>query len=408
MMEVLYPRCAGLDIHKDLVVACVRVARGRRVRRELAEFGTTTKELLRLLDWLSSYKVTHVAMESTGVYWKPVWHVLEGSFSLVLGNAKQMKHVPGRKSDQKDASWIADLLAHGLIRASFVPPRPIQELRDLTRTRRQLVRERARHIQRLQKVLEDANVKLASVLSDIMGMSGRRILEALVAGERDTMKMARLAHPSVKASHTQIAEALEGKVTGHHRFMLSLHLRHMDAIEAEVQILEERIRKALEPFRRAVELLTTHPGVQEDAAAAIIAEIGTDMSVFPSADHAVAWACLSPGLNETGGKKKSSPTRRAKWLKSTLTQCAWAASHKRDSYMSAQYHRIKSRRGKKKAIVAVAATILRDIYHMLKNDAPYQELGVDFYDRRNRDRSARRLLKRLHNLGYNIELPMAA
>ncbi|HEU4884942.1 MAG TPA: IS110 family transposase [Longimicrobium sp.] len=407
-MEVLYPRCAGLDIHKDLVVACARIARDREVRRELAEFGTTTKELLRLLDWLSSFKITHVAMESTGVYWKPVWHVLEGSFSLVLGNAKQMKHVPGRKSDQKDASWIADLLAHGLIRSSFVPPQPIQELRDLTRTRKQLVRERARHIQRLQKVLEDANVKLASVLSDIMGVSGRRILEALVAGERDTMKMARLAHPSVKASRIRIAEALEGRVTEHHRFMLALHLRHMEGIETEVQILEERIRKAVEPFRRAVEIIATHPGVREDAAAAILAEIGPDMRVFPSADHAVAWACLSPGLNETGGKKKSSPTRRAKWLKSTLTQCAWAASHKRDSYMSAQYHRIKSRRGKKKAIVAVAATILRDIYHMLQNEVPYQELGVDFQDRRNRERTARRLLKRLSNLGYDITLPRAA
>lgn len=407
-MEVLYPRCAGLDVHKDLVVACVRIAQEQRIDYEIREFGTTTKELLALLDWLSSYRITHAAMESTGVYWKPVWHILEDAFRLTLGNAKQMKTVPGRKSDQKDSAWISDLQAHGLIKPSFVPPRPIQELRDLTRTRKQFVAERARHVQRIQKVLEDANVKLASVLSDIMGLSGRRILDALVRGESDPVKMANLAHSSVKAPREKIAEALQGKVTSHHRFMLALHLRHIEAINVEVQMLEEQIQKALEPFRDAVELIRTHPGVGSDAAASIIAEIGVDMSVFPSADHLVAWGCLSPGLNGTGGKKKSSPTRRAKWLKSTMTQCAWAATHKRDSYMCAQYHRIKARRGKKKAIVAVGATILRDIWHMLTNNSPYQELGVDFYDRRNRERSARRLIHRLEKMGYNIEVRMAA
>lgn len=407
-MEVLYPRCAGLDVHKDLVVACVRIAQEKRVDYEIREFGTTTKELLALLDWLSSHGITHAAMESTGVYWKPVWHILEGAFSLTLGNAKQMKTVPGRKSDQKDSAWISDLQAHGLIKPSFVPPRPIQELRDLTRTRKQFVAERSRHVQRIQKVLEDANVKLASVLSDIMGLSGRRILDALVRGERDAVKMANLAHPLVKAPRAKIAEALEGKVTNHHRFMLALHLRHIESIDAEVQMLEEQIQKALEPFRDAVELVCTHPGVGRDAAASIIAEIGVDMSVFPSADHLVAWGCLSPGLNGTGGKKKSFPTRRAKWLKSTMTQCAWAATHKRDSYMCAQYHRIKARRGKKKAIVAVGATILRDIWHMLTNNSPYQELGVNFYDRRNRERSARRLIDRLEKMGYNVEVRMAA
>lgn len=407
-MEVLYPRCAGLDVHKDLIVACVRIAQGQRVDYQTREFGTTTKELLALLDWLSSHAVTHVAMESTGVYWKPVWHILEGSFELTLGNAKQMKTVPGRKSDQKDSTWISDLQAHGLIKPSFVPPRQIQELRDLTRTRKQFMRERSRHIQRIQKVLEDANVKLASVLSDIMGLSGRRILDALVRGESDPVKMANLAHGSVKASRTKIAEALDGKVTRHHRFMLALHLRHIESVDAEVQMLEEQIQKALEPFRDAVELIQTHPGVGPDAAASIIAEIGADMSVFPTADHLVAWGCLSPGLNGTGGKKTSYPTRRAKWLKATMTQCAWAATHKRDSYMCAQYHRIKARRGKKKAIVAVGATILRDIWHMLTNNTPYQELGYDFYDRRNRERSARRLVHRLQKMGYDVEVRTAA
>lgn len=407
-MEVLYPRCAGLDVHKDLVVACVRIARDRRVDYQTREFGTTTKQLLELLDWLSSYAVTHVAMESTSVYWKPVWHILEDSFSLTLGNAKQMKTVPGRKSDQKDSAWISDLHAHGLIKPSFVPQRPIQELRDLTRTRKQFVAERTRHVQRIQKVLEDANVKLASVLSDIMGLSGRRILDALVRGERDPVKMANMAHASVKAPRSKIAEALDGKVTDHHRFMLALHLRHIESIDAEVQMLEEQIQKALEPFRDAVELIRTHPGVGSDAAASIIAEIGVDMSVFPSADHMVSWACLAPGLNGTGGKKKSSPTKRAKWLKATMTQCAWAATHKRDSYMCAQYHRIKARRGKKKAIVAVGATILRDIWHMLSKNTPYQELGSDFYDRRNRERSARRLIHRLEKMGYDVDVRRAA
>lgn len=407
-MEVLYPRCAGLDVHKDLVVACTRIAQGRRVDYQIKEFGTTTKELLSLLDWLSTFEITHAAMESTGVYWKPVWHILEDSFELTLGNAKQMKTVPGRKSDQKDSAWISDLQAHGLIKPSFVPPRPIQELRDLTRTRKQFVAERTRHVQRIQKVLEDANVKLASVLSDIMGLSGRRILDALIRGERDPEKMANLAHASVKAPRSKIAEALEGKVTDHHRFMLRLHLRHIESIDAEVQMLEEQIQKALDPFRNAVDLITTHPGVGPDAAASIIAEIGVDMSVFPSADHLVAWGCLSPGLNGTGGKKKSCPTRRAKWLKATMTQCAWAATHKRDSYMCAQYHRIKARRGKKRAIVAVGATILRDIWHMLSNNTPYRELGSDFYDRRNRERSARRLVHRLQKMGYNVDVRLAA
>jgi transposase len=407
-MEVLHPRCAGLDVHKDLVVACVRITQDRRVDYQTREFGTTTKQLLELLDWLSSYAVTHVAMESTSVYWKPVWHILEDSFALTLGNAKQMKTVPGRKSDQKDSAWISDLHAHGLIKPSFVPPRPIQELRDLTRTRKQFVAERTRHVQRIQKVLEDANVKLASVLSDIMGLSGRRILDALVRGEHDPVKMASLAHASVKAPRAKIAEALEGKVTDHHRFMLALHLRHIESIDAEVQMLEEQIQKALDPFRDAVELIQTHPGVGPDAAASIIAETGVDMSVFPSADHLVSWACLSPGLNGTGGKKKSSPTKKAKWLKATMTQCAWASTHKRDSYMCAQYHRIKARRGKKKAIVAVGATILRDIWHMLSKNTPYQELGSDFYDRRNRERSARRLIHRLEKMGYDVEVRRAA
>lgn len=407
-MEVMHPRCAGLDIHGELVVACARIAEGRKVERELAEFGTSTRELLRLQEWLLERQITHVAMESTGVFWKPVWHILEGWFDLTLGNAKQMKTVPGRKSDEKDSEWIGELHAHGLIKRSFVPPRPIQELRDLTRTRRQMQGEHARHIQRIQKVLEDANIKLTSVLSDIMGVSGRKILTALAEGERNADRLAGLADPRVRAPRAKIAEALQGQVTEHHRFMLSLHLQQIEAIESAIAMLEARIEKALEPFRHEVELVRTVPGVKGIGAASIIAEIGVDMSVFPSADHLVAWASISPGLNETGKKKKSSRTKKARWLKATMTQCAWAASHQRDCYLSARFHRIKSRRGKKKAVLGVANTMLRAIYHMLKNDVPYQDLGADFFDRENRDRTVRRLTKRLVDLGYNVEIRKAA
>lgn len=407
-MEVIYPRCAGLDVHKALVVACVRIAEGQKVQREVAEFGTSTRELLRLEAWLRSHRVTHVAMESTGVYWKPVWHILEGSFALVLGNARGMRNVPGRKSDQNDAMWIADLLAHGLIRPSFVPPPEIQELRDLTRTRRQLIRERSRHVQRIQKVLEDANIKLSDALSDLMGVSGRKILRAMIRGEEDAQKLAALAHPSVKASRAKLAEALEGRVTGHHRFMLSLHLEQIDRLDAGVEVLEGRIDEALTPFREQVEHLCTAPGIKKDAAASIIAEVGVDMSVFPSEDHMVSWSGICPGLDESAGKKKSSRTKRQRWLKGTMVQCAWAATRKRDSYLRARFHRIRSRRGGKKAVVAVSATLLRAVYHMLKDGVDYQDLGPDFFDRRDKERAIRKLTRRLENMGYQVELRRAA
>lgn len=407
-MEVLHPRCAGLDVHKDLVVACARIAEGQRVRRESARFGTSTRELLRLGEWLQSQGVTHVAMESTGVYWKPVWHILEGSFKLTLGNAKEMRNVPGRKSDQSDASWIADLLAHGLIRSSFVPDAPIQALRELTRTRTQFMHERGRQVQRLQKVLEDANIKLASVLSDITGVSGRKMLIALANGATDARMIAKLADPRVKAPEPEIVEAVHGFVTDHHRFMISLHLRHIGELEALVESLEKRIEDQIAPFRRIVDHLITIPGVKEDAAAAILAEIGTDMSVFPTAGHLARWAGVAPGMNETGGKKKPSATKKQRWLKGKMTQCAWAAVKKRDSYLGARYHRVRVRRGKRKAIIAVAGTMLRAIYHMIQNDVDYQDLGADYWDRQDRERAARRLQKRLEKLGYAVELRKAA
>jgi transposase len=407
-MDMLHSRCAGLDVHKDLVVASARITEGEQIRRESARFGTSTRELLRLQEWLFSRGVTHVAMESTGVYWKPVWHVLEGTVELTLGNARAMGNVPGRKSDQSDASWIADLLAHGLIKSSFVPPEPIQALRDLTRTRTQLMHERGRQVQRLQKVLEDANIKLASVLSDITGVSARKMLVALANGATDARAMARLADRRVKAPEQEIVHALEGCVTDHHRFMISFHLRHIDKLDALVASLESRIEEELAPFRRVVEHLITMPGVKEDAAAAIVAEIGVDMGVFPSAGHLSVWAGTSPGLNETGGKKKPARTKKQRWLKAKMTQCAWAAVKKRDSYLCARYHRIRARRGKQKAILAVAATMLHAIYHMIQNDVDYQDLGADHFNRFDRERAAKRMKSRLEKLGYTVELRKAA
>jgi transposase len=407
-MEVLYPRCSGLDVHKDEVVACARIAEGRKVEREVSRFGTTTRELLRLQDWLRERRVSHVAMESTGVYWKPVWHVLEGEFELVLGNAKEMRNVPGRKTDQNDAMWIADLQAHGLIRNSYIPPEPVQELRDLTRTRKQLVRERAQHVQRIQKVLEDANVKLSSVVTDVMGLSGRTILTAIVRGEDDPTKLARLAHPQVKASQEKLAEALQGRVRDHHRYMIQLHLDQIESLETAVGSVEARLDTALDPFREQIERLCTIPGVSETVAAVIVAECGGEVSAFPTADHLVAWAGLAPRQNETAGKRKSVRTKRQRWLKTTLVQAAHAAVKKRDSYLRSKYYRIRARRGSKKAIVAIAAAMLRAAYHILERGEDYADLGAEYYDHIDRKRATNRLIRRLEGLGYEVNLKAAA
>jgi transposase len=407
-MEVLHPRCAGLDVHEQFVVACVRIAEGTQVRRETCRFGTTTRELVRLLEWLLGWEVTHVAMESTGVYWKPVWHVLEGSFELVLGNAKEMRNVPGRKTDQSDASWIADLLAHGLIRPSLVPPEPVQELRDLTRTRKQLVRQRTQHVQRLQKVLQDANIKLASVLSDLQGESGRAILRAIAAGEDDPHRLASLAHPRVKAAPQEIVEALEGRVREHHRFMLRLHLDQIDALDRVIGAVDARIEAELEPFRCVAALLDGIPGYGEQVIPVFIAETGGDMEVFATDDHLVSWAGCSPQKNESAGKRKNSRTRRTRWLKAAMVQAAKAAIRKPDSYLRAKYLRLKARRGSKKATLAIAATLLRIAYHVLKTGQPYREAGAAAFSERDRERTARHLAKRLAGLGYEVELKLAA
>lgn len=407
-MEVLYSRCAGLDVHAASVVACVRVAVGGTVTYAYRTVSPTTAGLLELADWLGGEGVTHVALEATGVYWKPVWHVLEDRCTLVLANAAHIRNVPGRKSDKNDATWIADLLALGLIRSSFVPPAPIQELRDLTRTRKQLVRERSRHTQRIQKTLEDANLKLTEVISDVLGQSGRAILTALVAGETDPARLADLTH-GLKASRAALLQALHGRVTPHHRFMIQLHLTQVAALDAAVADLEARIRGALEPFRPAVSLLTTMPGLKTTAAAVILAEIGTDMSVFPSAGHLLSWAGLCPRLDESAGKRRSTRTRQgAPWLKTTLVQIAWPAARKGDSYFHAQFLRLKSRRGPKKAIVAVAASMLTDVYYMLRDGVEFHDLGDQYFAQRDKDQITTRLLRRLRDLGVDVEVRNAA
>jgi transposase len=408
-MDVVHPRCAGVDVHKDTVVACVRVVQGRQVKQEVRTFPTTTKELLRLSDWLSELGCTHVAMESTGVFWKPVWHVLEGSFELVLANAAAIRNLPGRKTDVSDAMWIADLLAHGLIRGSFVPPRPVQELRDLTRTRTQLVREVARHTQRLQKTLEDANLKLTGLISDVLGVTGRAILDALIAGETDLDALANLRRSGIKASHEELVEALRGSVRDHHRFLLQLHLRQIDALRQGVQDLEGRMEALLEPFRPQVELLTTIPGVSATMARVLLAEVGFDMTRFPSAGHLVSWAGLCPRNDESAGKRRSNRLRNGNaWLKAALVQAAWAATRKKDSGLRAQYLRLRGRRGPKKAVVAVAASMLTSAYFILQRSTPYQDLGPSYLEAQNPERTAKRLVRRLSQLGFQVEIRRAA
>src|SRR5436309_9014771 len=408
-MDVIHPKCAGLDVHKDSVVACARIGTGPKIAREVKTFGTTTRDLLALSDWLTAQGCTHVAMEATGVYWKPVWHVLEGSFELILANAMHVSNIPGRKTDVNDATWIADLLAHGLIRSSFVPAAPLHELRDLTRTRTQLVREKARHILRIQKTLETANLKLASVLADILGVTGRRLLDALAAGESDPDRLADLAHDHrLKASRAEFVEALHGRMTPHHCFMLALHLRQIDALDTAVRELEARLEDALGPFRPALARLTTIRGIGDTAAHVLIAEIGIDMSHFPTAGHLISWAGLCPRLHESAGKRRSTRTRAgAPWLKTTLVQAAWAAAHKKDSYFHAQFLRLKSRRGPKKAILAVAASMLTAAYFMLRDGVEYHDLGQHHFARRDKAEIAKRLLRRLHDLGVNVEVKVA-
>jgi transposase len=406
-MEVIHARCGALDVHKKMVVAGVRLAEESKVTTDMKTFATTTKGLLELSDWLAQYRVTHVVMEATGVYWKPVWQVLSAceDFTLALANAAHVKNLPGRKSDMSDTGWLMELHAHGLIRPSFVPDTATQDLRTLMRSRKQLVREQTRHVQRIHKTLEEANIKLGSVLSDLLGRSGRAMLDALIAGETDPVKLAALAHKGVKASQEQLRDALRGRVTEHHRFLLRLHLDQIDRLDGGIAEIDQRVEANLAPFRDAVELIRSVPGVGDVNAEAIVAEIGTDMSRFPTAGHLLSWVGLCPRQDESAGKRRSNRLRRGNpWLKTALIQSAWAAKNKKGSYLQAQFLRLKSRRGPQKAICAVAASLLTAIYHMLKTGTFYTDLGPDHFHNRSRKTHAQRLVRQLERLGFAVDL----
>ena len=425
-MAAIHERVAGLDVHKTSVVACVGLKSGAKVQRECRSFETTTAGLEALLGWLEEMSCGQVAMEASGVYWRPVWNILsDGDFELVLANAAHIKNVPGRKTDMNDAMWIADLLACGLIRASFVPEQEMQDLRTLLRTRKQFVREQTRHVQRMQKTLEQGNIKLDGVISDILGTSGRRMIEAMIAGESDPQALAALADRRLKASPTVLREALHGRLNETHRFLLRTHLKQWDELDAAIVEIDRQVdariagmEKAAR-FRMLTALLCKIPGVSKLAAITILAEIGIDPGSSPgqarrfsTAGHLIAWAGLCPGQNQSAGKRKSSRLRKgAPWLKTMLVQCAWAAKRRKDSYYKAQFHRLCGRRGPQKAICAVAASILTAIYHMILRGTPHQDLGADYFDRRPNEVKANRLVAQLKKLGYQVQiqpLPAAA
>jgi transposase len=395
-----------LDVHKDTVVVCVATSgRSGRVRKQVRTFGTMTRELLQLSDGLVAEGVTQVAMESTGVYWKPIFNILEGHVEVILVNARHMKQVPGRKTDVKDCEWIADLLRHGLLKASFIPDRPQRELRDLTRHRSRLVGERTRVANRVQKTLEDANIKLGSVASDVLGVSGRAMIQALVDDQETPEQMSDLARGALRKKRDSLTAALEGHVTEHHRFMLRMLWDHLGYLERMIASLDEHIDEQMGPFDDAIDRLDAIPGVDRVVARAIVAEIGTDMSQFPTPDHLASWAGLSPGNHESAGKRKSGKTPKGnRWLKSTLSQAAWAASRTKDTYLLARYRQIARRRGKKRALIAVARTILIIAYHLLAEDAEYRELGGDYFDKLRPDRLRTYYVRRLNQLGYQVAL----
>jgi transposase len=424
-VDVLIERCAGIDIGKDEVVACVRTpsASGRGRQKRTRTFSAFTASLEAMADWFTAEGVTEIVMEATGSYWKPVWYVLEErAFGLKLVNAHHVKILPGRKSDVLDAEWLAELLEHGLLRGSFVPPPAIRELRDLTRYRKRLIQAHTSECQRIQKTLEDAGIKLDSVASDVLGVSGRAMLAALIAGERDPDVLAELAKGVLRRKIPELRQALRGRFTDHHALLIGLCLEHTAHLEAAITRLDERVdavfatqvsdRKDGEdgvPFAQARDRLDTITGVGKRAAETIIAEIGVDMTRFPTAAHLASWAGVAPGNNITGGKRGSGKTTKGDiWLTDILTQCAWSAARTRDTYLSAQFWRLARRIGKKKAAIAVAHSILVISWHLLTDDHDYADLGGDYFTRRNPDRQRDRLIKQLHSLGYSVTLNKAA
>ncbi len=411
-MEVVHRRCCGLDVHKKSVVACVLLSDpSGPPQREVRTFGTFTHEVLALADWLAEQQVTHIALESTGVYWKPIWNLLEDRFALLLVNPRHIKAVPGRKTDVLDAEWLADLLRHGLLKASFVPDRAQRELRELTRYRTSLINERSAAVNRLQKTLEGANIKLASVASDVLGVSSRQMLAAVVDGTTlEASALAELAHGQLRDKVPQLEHALSGRVGPHQRFLLAEQLAHIDALDASLERLSTEIAERMRPFDELIERLDAIPGVGRTIAEVLLAEIGADMTRFPTANHLVSWAGMCPGHNESAGKKRSGKTRKGSpWLRAALVQAAHAAARAKQTYLAAQYRRLTARRGTKKAAVAVGHSILVIVYHLLTDpDCPYFDLGATYFDQRDPGAVQRRLIHRLEALGYHVQVtPLA-
>jgi len=407
MIKVVYPNCAGLDVHKKFVTVCrLTVDKQGQVQKELRQYDSMTADLQAMADWLAEGGVTHVAMESTGVYWHPINNILEGRFEIFLVNAQAVKRMPGRKTDLKDAEWLATLMQHGLLQRSFIPDRQQRELRELARYRLSLVQERSRFASRLQKVLEDTNIKLAAVATDMQGVSAQAMIRALIQGEADPKVLAGMAKGRMRKKQADLERALVGQLTEHHRFMLNELLDQLDVLDQQIAKIEARIEEQLAqmpPFRAAVILLDTLPGVDRQLAIAIVAEIGVDMSRFPSDRHITAWAGVAPGNNETGGKQRAGKTRKGnKYLRRALVLAAWGAVRSKRNYLRSLYYRLAARRGKPRAAMAVGRSILQAAYHMLLRGEPYQELGADYLDQLDRERTAKRLLKRLDNLGYDI------
>jgi transposase len=418
-MEIVHDACAGLDVHKKSVSVCVRLVEQGKATSKVREFGTMTEDILQMGDWMESLGVRSVAMESTGVYWKPIWNLLEDRFELMLCNARDVKNVPGRKTDVRDCQWLAQLLQHGLLRSSFVPPKPQRELRDLTRHRAQLTGEHTRVSNRIAKTLEDANVKLASVASDILGKSGRLMLKAIIAGEDDPIALADLAQRKMRGKIPELRKALQGGVSEHHRYLLRTLFDHLEYLEKAIEGIEEHIDHMVAsdrlnqdagdndalPFEKAVQLLTTIPGFEKRTAQAVIAEIGADMKQFPTPGHLASWAGVCPGNNQSAGKRKSGRTTHGnRWLKRALSQAAWAASHTKQTYLSEHFRRIARRRGKKRALIALSHTLLTIVYNMLEQHAEYQELGPQFLDTIAPESRMRYLKKQLEKLGYQVTL----
>jgi len=404
-MEVIYSWCCGLDVHKATVVACVITPKSKETRT----FGTVTPELLKLKEWLSECKVTHVAMESTGVFWKPIYNLLEDDFSLILVNAQHIKAVPGRKTDVKDAEWIADLLRHGLVTGSFVPDRDQRELREMVRYRRTLVEERAREVNRIQKVLEGANIKLSSVATDIVGASGKAMMGAIIHGVDDPKALAEMAKGTLRQKKDSLEKALQGIVSDQQKTLLRLQIEHLDFLDKQISQLDKEINSRMHPMEDCIERLDSIPGMDRRSAEDVLAEIGTDMSRFPTSAHLSSWAGLCPGNNESAGKRKSGRTRNGnRWLCSALVRSARATTRRSNNYLSALYHRIVRRRGDKRAIFAVAHSIIVIIFNMLKSGTPYQDLGELYFDKHDQERVVRRTVKRLEKLGYSVTLQVAS